>query len=214
MGQLNEKYSINLTVLNLGGGFGIIALVLGIVFSSIYNNIYGIVSMLVYGISLIILYTMSSIYHFLRPNRAKKIFRIFDHCSIFLLIAGTYTPFCLVTLNGGSNVGWILFGIVWSLAILGIVANAINMHHPLIKCLSMLCYLGMGWCIIFALDTLLLNLEWMGFILLLLGGISYTIGAIFYAFGKKAKYIHSIWHLFVLFGSILQYFSVLLYVIL
>lgn len=197
----------------VGGGFGVIALVLGIIFSSIYSNGYGIASMIVYGISLIILYTMSSIYHFLRPNKAKKVFRIFDHCSIFLLIAGTYTPFCLVTLREVSNIGWILFAIVWALAILGITANAINMHHPLIKTLSMLCYLGMGWCIIFALDTLLSNLEIMGFLLLLFGGISYTIGAIFYGFGKKAKYIHSIWHLFVLFGSILQFFSVLLYVI-
>ena len=197
----------------VGGGFAIVALVLGIVFSCLYSNISGLLSMIVYGLSLIILYTMSSIYHFLRPNRAKKVFRIFDHCSIFLLIAGTYTPYCLVTLNKDSNVGWVLFAIVWTLAILGIVANAINMHHPWIKTLSMICYLGMGWCVIFAINTLLANLSLWGFLLLLLGGISYTIGAVFYGFGKKAKYIHSIWHLFVVVGSILQFFSVLFYVI-
>lgn len=197
----------------VGGAFGIVALVLGIVFASICSNGYGLASMIVFGISFIILYTMSAIYHFLRPNKAKKLFRIFDHCSIFLLIAGTYTPFCLITLNEESNIGWILFGIVWGLTILGITGNSINMHHPVIKKLSMLCYLGMGWCVIFAIDTLLSNLPMPGFILLLLGGISYTIGAVFYGFGKKAKYIHSVWHLFVLLGSILQYFSVLLFVI-
>lgn len=197
----------------VGGGFGIVALVLGIVFANLHSDIYGIASMIVFGIALIILYTMSAIYHFLRPNRAKKVFRIFDHCSIFLLIAGTYTPFCLITLREVSSVGWILFAIVWGLTVLGIVGNAINMHHPIIKVLSMICYLGMGWCVIFAIKPLLSNLEWPGFLLLLLGGISYTIGAIFYGFGKKAKYIHSIWHLFVLVGSILHYFSVLLYVI-
>lgn len=197
----------------VGGGFGIVALVLGIIFSVIYSNGYGLASMIVFGVSLILLYTMSAIYHFLYPNKAKRVFRVFDHCTIFLLIAGTYTPYCLVTLREVSSVGWILFGIVWFFSVLGIVANAINMHHPLIKTLSMICYIALGWCIIFAIKPLLSNLEMGGFILLLLGGISYTIGAIFYGFGKKAKYIHSVWHLFVLFGSILQYLSVLLYVI-
>ena len=120
---------------------------------------------------------------------------------------------CLITLREVSYIGWVLFGIVWGLAILGIVFNAINMHHPVIKTLSMVCYLGMGWCVIFALDTLLSNLAAGGFVFLLLGGISYTIGAIFYGFGKKCKYIHSVWHLFVVLGSILQFFSVLFYVI-
>lgn len=197
----------------VGGAFGIAALVLGVIFAAIFSNAYGVVSMTLFGATLILLYTMSAIYHFLRPNKAKKLFRIFDHCTIFLLIAGTYTPFCLVTLREVSYIGWVLFGIVWGLAILGIVFNAINMHHPVIKTLSMICYLGMGWCVIFALDTLLSNLATGGFIFLLLGGISYTIGAIFYGFGKKCKYIHSVWHLFVVLGSILQFFSVLFYVI-
>lgn len=197
----------------VGGGFGIVALVLGIVFSSLYSDIYGLISMIVFGVSLILLYTMSSIYHFLNRNKAKKVFRIFDHCTIFLLIAGTYTPYCLVTLNTESGIGWILFAIVWLFTILGITFNAINMHHPVIKTLSMICYLAMGWCVIFALGPLLENLAWNGFLLLLIGGISYSIGAIFYGFGKKAKYIHSVWHLFVLVGSILHYLSVLFYVI-
>ena len=197
----------------VGGAFGIAALVLGVIFAVIYSNAYGVVSMALFGSTLILLYTMSAIYHFLRPNKAKKLFRIFDHCTIFLLIAGTYTPFCLITLREVSYIGWVLFGIVWGLAILGVVFNAINMHHPVIKTLSMICYLGMGWCVILAIDTLLSNLATGGFVFLLLGGISYTIGAIFYGFGKKCKYIHSVWHLFVLLGSVLHFFSVLFYVI-
>lgn len=197
----------------VGGGFGVVALVLGVIFACIYSDGYGLASMIVYGVSLILLYTMSAVYHFLHPNKAKKLFRIFDHCTIFLLIAGTYTPYCLITLREVSVIGWILFGIVWFLAILGIIGNAINMHHPIIKTLSMICYIGMGWCVIFAIKPLLTNLAWGGFWLLLLGGISYTIGAIFYGFGRKCKYIHSVWHLFVLFGSILHFFSILFYVI-
>lgn len=197
----------------VGGGFGIAALVLGVIFAALYSNAYGVVSMSLFGATLVLLYTMSAIYHFLKPNKAKKLFRIFDHCTIFLLIAGTYTPFCLITLREVSVLGWVLFGIVWGLAVLGIVGNAINMHHPIIKTLSMICYLGMGWCVIFAIKTLLSNLAMGGFIFLLLGGISYTIGAIFYGFGKKCKYIHSVWHLFVVVGSILHFFSVLFYVI-
>ncbi len=198
----------------VGAGFGIVALVLGIVFSAIYSDAYGMASMIVFGTSLILLYTMSAIYHALHANRAKKVFRILDHCTIFVLIAGTYTPYCLVTLREVDNIGWVLFGIVWGGAILGIIGNAINMHHPVIKKLSMVCYIGLGWCIILTLQPLLANLALGGFLLLLCGGIVYTIGAVFYACGKKAKYIHSVWHLFVLLGSILQFCSVFFYVIL
>lgn len=197
----------------VGGGFGIIALVLGLIVACNESDVYGIVSMAIYGVSMILLYTMSSIYHFLRRNRAKKVFRIFDHCTIYLLIAGTYTPYCLVTLRGAGLWGWLLFSIVWFFAILGIVFNAINMHHPLIKTLSMICYICMGWCIIIAIKPLIANLSMNGFMWLLIGGVMYTIGAIFYAFGKKAKYIHSVWHLFVLMGTILQFVSIVLYVL-
>ena len=135
------------------------------------------------------------------------------HGTIFVLIAGTYTPFCLVTLKDANNIGWIILSLVWGFSILGIVANAINMHHPVIKTLSMICYIALGWCIIFAIKPLLDNLAFGGFLLLLLGGVSYTIGAVFYGFGRKCRYIHSVWHLFVLIGSILHFLSVLFYVI-
>ena len=197
----------------VGGAFGIVALVIGVVFACKYSDAYGIVSMSIYGSSMILLYTMSSIYHFLNKNKAKKVFRIFDHCTIFLLIAGTYTPFCLVTLREASGWGWSLFGVVWFFAVLGIVFNAINMHKPIIKILSMICYLAMGWCVVIAISPLLNNLEKMGFVWLLIGGLMYTIGAIFYLIGSKKKYIHSVWHLFCLGGTIFQFMSILLYVI-
>ena len=198
----------------VGGAFGIAALVLGIIFAVIHSNGFGIASMIVYGISMIILYTMSSLYHFLPRGKAKKVFRILDHCTIFILIAGTYTPYCLVALKSlYPTLGWVLFGIVSALSTIGIIFNAINMHSKTVKTLSMICYLGEGWCVIFAVDKLIKVITWSGFSLLLAGGIIYTIGAIFYGIGKKKKYIHSVFHLFCLFGTILQFLSILFYVI-
>lgn len=198
----------------VGGAFGIVSLVLGIIFSVKYSNGYGLASMIVYGVSMIILYTMSSLYHFLPRGNAKKVFRILDHCTIFILISGTYTPYCLVALRSSyPTLGWTLFGIVTFLSIVGIVFNAINMHNPVVKALSIVCYLGEGWCIIFAIDKLIKVITLQGFLLLLAGGILYTIGAVFYGFGKKKKYIHSVFHLFCLAGTIFQFLSILLYVI-
>ena len=197
----------------VGGAFGIFALVIGVIIACIHSNAYGVVSMAIYGSSMILLYTMSAIYHFLRRNKAKKVFIIFDHCTIFLLIAGTYTPYCLVTLREAGGWGWSIFGVVWGCAVLGIVFNAINMHKPIIKVLSMICYLAMGWCVIIALGPLLDNLPRPGFVWLLMGGVMYTVGAIFYMMGRKKKYIHSVWHLFCLAGTILQFISILFYVV-
>ena len=198
----------------VGGTFGIITLVLGIIFAIIYSNGYGLAGMIVYGISMIILYTMSSLYHFLPRGKAKKVFRILDHCTIFILIAGTYTPYCLVSLREYSSVlGWSLFGIVWFLSTLGIIGNAINMHNKWVKALSLICYIGEGWCVIFAIKQLIKAITIPGFIYLLLGGVIYTIGAVFYGFGKKKKYIHSVFHLFCLAGTIFQFISILFYVI-
>jgi len=203
----------NMTSHIVGGAFGVVALVLCIVFSGIHRNGYAVVSSIIYGVSMIVLYTMSSIYHGLRPQgKAKKVFQILDHCSIFLLIAGSYTPFCLVTFREYSPVlGWTIFGIIWGMATLGITLNSIDIKKY--KIFSMICYLGMGWCIIFTANLLPKLLGITGLTLLVLGGIAYTIGAILYGIGKKKKYIHSIFHLFILLGSILQFFCILLYVI-
>lgn len=208
------KYSLGEEITNavlhgLGSLLSIAALVLCVVFSAIHGNIYAVVSSCIYGATLIILYTMSCLYHSLKINNAKRIFRIIDHCSIYLLIAGTYTPFTLVSLNG--FLGWIMFGIVWCAAIIGIILNAINIEK--FKTISMILYISMGWVIVFTFKPLLDAVDVGGIYLLLAGGIIYSVGAIFYGVGKKIKYMHSIWHFFVLSGSILHFFSILLYVI-
>ena len=197
----------------VGGAFGIIALILGLVFTiQEGHDGWSILSVIIYGVSIILLYTMSSIYHFLRRNKAKRVFRIFDHCTIYLLIAGTYTPICVILLRH-EWWGILLLILVWVAAIVGITFNAINMHKTAIKVLSMILYIVMGWCVIFLIVPLLKIWYGPGFWFLLGGGISYTVGVIFYAFGKKAKYIHSIWHLFVFLGTVLQFIAILKYII-
>ena len=208
------KYSLGEEITNailhgVGALLSIAALVLCVVFSSIHGNVYAVVSSCIYGSTLIILYTMSCLYHSFKVNNAKRVFRIIDHCSIYLLIAGTYTPFTLVSLNGA--LGWIMFGIVWGAAVIGIILNAINIEK--FKIVSMILYISMGWVVIFTFKPLLNAVDISGIYLLLAGGIIYTIGAILYAIGKKIKYVHSVWHFFVLAGSILHFFSILLYVI-
>ena len=197
----------------VGGALGIVAIVLCAIFAAINKNVYGIVSGVIFGVSLVLLYTMSSIYHGLSPNvKAKKVFQVIDHCSIFLLIAGTYTPFTLCTLREYNiTLGWCVFGIVWGLAIIGIILNSIDLKKY--KVFSMICYLVMGWCIIFRIDVVYKCLGMAGFLLLLLGGIAYTIGAVIYGLGKKHKWMHSIFHIMCIIGSLLQFLCVLLYVI-
>lgn len=202
----------NMTSHIVGGALGIVALVLCVVFAAVYGNGYGVVSGAIYGITMVILYTMSSIYHGLNPKRkAKKVFQVLDHCSIYLLIAGSYTPFALCTLREYSTaLGWTIFGVIWFVAILGIILNSIDIKK--FRVFSMICYLVMGWCIVFKINLLPELLGTAGFVLLLLGGLAYTIGAILYGLGKKHKYMHSVFHLFILLGSLLQFFTILLYV--
>lgn len=144
----------NMTSHIVGGVLGVVALVLCIVFASINGNVYGIVSGSIYGVTMIILYTMSSIYHGLNPKRkAKKVFQILDHCSIYLLIAGSYTPFALCTFREyDTALGWSIFGVIWFMAIIGIILNSIDIKK--FKVFSIICYLVMGWCIIFKINLL------------------------------------------------------------
>lgn len=202
----------NMTSHIIGGVLGIVATVLCVIFAAIHGNVYGVVSGAIYGVSLIILYTMSSIYHGLSPRLfSKRVFQVLDHCTIFLLIAGCYTPVALCNIRETStSAGWWIFGIIWTLAIIGIVLNSIDLKQ--FRVFSMICYLLMGWCIIFRFDLLLQSVDINGIILLVAGGISYTIGTIFYGLGKKHKYVHSIFHLFILLGSFLQFFCILLYI--
>ena len=202
----------NMTSHIVGGALGIVALVLCVVFAAVHGNGYGVVSGAIYGVTMIILYTMSSIYHGLNPKRkAKKVFQVLDHCSIYLLIAGSYTPFALCTLREyNTALGWTIFGVIWFVAILGIILNSIDIKK--FRVFSMICYLVMGWCIVFRINLLPELLGTAGFVLLLIGGLSYTVGAILYGLGKKHKYMHSVFHLFILLGSLLQFFTILLYV--
>ena len=202
----------NMTSHIVGAVLGIVATVLCVVFAAIRGNVYGVVSGSIYGVTMIILYTMSSIYHGLSPKRySKRVFQVLDHCSIFLLIAGSYTPFALCTIREYDTAsGWVIFGVIWAVAILGIVLNSIDIKK--FKVFSMICYLLMGWCIVFKIGLLPKLLGTAGFVLLLLGGIAYTVGAVLYGIGKKHKYMHSIFHLFILLGSLLQFFCILLYV--
>lgn len=197
----------------VGGALSIAALVLCVIMAVLHSNIWGIVSGAVYGASLIILYTMSSLYHGLRRGTAKKVFRVIDHCSIFLLIAGTYTPYMLSELRKyRPGLAWAIFGIIWGAAAIGIILNSIDLKR--FKIFSMVCYIAMGWCILAAIRPMIQHFDANCLILLYAGGIPYTVGAVLYALGKKKKirYMHSVFHLFVLAGSILHFFSILLYV--
>ncbi|CAB1249979.1 putative membrane hydrolase [Ruminococcaceae bacterium BL-6] len=161
-------------------------------------------SVLVYGISLFALYTVSTLYHALGVCGAKKVFRILDHCTIYLLIAGTYTPITLLCLTGRT--GLILFAVVWTAAIVGIVLNAVDMKR--FRKVSMACYLAMGWSVVFAFGPLMKAMKPQDVFLLLLGGVLYTVGAVIYGKGRSVRYMHSLWHLFVLGGSISHFFLV------
>ena len=203
----------NMTSHIVGAVFGIVVTVLCIVVAAIHNNAYGVVSSSIYGATMMILYTMSSVYHGLSPNcKGKKVMQVLDHCTIFLLIAGSYTPFALCTFREyDTATGWTIFGIIWAMAILGIVLNAIDLRKY--RVFSMICYLVMGWAVIFKASLLPKLLGMNGTILLLAGGIAYTVGTIFYGLGRKKKYMHSMFHLFILLGSILQFFCILFYVL-
>lgn len=163
----------------------------------------------IYGFSLIVLYTMSTLYHAFPFAGVKKFFRVLDHSSIYLLIAGSYTPFTLITLRGSAKGPWIC-AIVWAAALLGILLNAISVER--FAKLSMVLYVAMGWAVVFAAGDVVRALPAVGFWLLVLGGVSYTGGILFYAC-HKVRYMHSVWHLFVLTGSVLHYVCILVYVL-
>jgi hemolysin III len=203
----------NMTSHIVGGALGIAALVLCVVVAAMHQTVIGVVSGAVYGASLIILYTMSSIYHGLPPKAyAKRVFQVIDHCSIFVLIAGTYTPIALVAFMSHSAwLGWGIFGIMWGVAALGIALNAVDIAK--FSKVSMVCYLGMGWCVVLTARLLPGLLGWGGVALLLSGGAAYTLGAVLYGLGKRRRYFHSVFHLFVLAGSVLHFLCVVLYIL-
>ena len=196
----------------VGGGLGVIITVLCVALAAVHKNIWGVVGCTIYGVSMITLYTCSSIYHGLTHLTAKKVMRVLDHCTIYFLIAGTYTPILLCAIRPVSPVwAWIIFGLVWGLAAMAITLTAIDLKKY--SKLSMACYIGMGWCIIIAWDVTVRAIATPGLWLLVGGGVAYTLGAILYGIGKKHRYIHSVFHLFVVLGSILQFLCIYFYVI-
>ena len=201
----------------VGAGLSVIGLVVAIVVSAIHGNGYGVVSSIIYGLTLIELYTMSAIYHGLHLTtpklvRGKKVLRIIDHCSIYVLIAGSYTPYALCTFREYDPAfGWSLFAIIWILAAIGVTFDAIDLDK--FKAPSKVIYFLMGWFIIIRANVLPELLTWPGTILLVLGGVVYSVGTIFFALGTKVKWMHSIFHIFIVVASILQFLSIVGYVL-
>ncbi len=208
------KYTKSEEIMNaithgIGVGLSIAGLVILIVFAALYGDAWKVTASAIYGASMIILYTASTLYHSLSKTKAASKLNMFDHISIFYLIAGSYTPFMLVNMRGGW--GWTIFGIVWACAITGTILKIIFGNR--FRKVSTIIYLAMGWLIIIAFYPFLKSVDTGGIILLGLGGLSYTVGVVFYKW-KSLPYNHAIWHLFVLAGTVLQFFAVLFYVIL
>ncbi len=186
----------------IGVGLAIAGLVVLLI--SAHHDALTLVSVSVFGATMIMLYTVSTMYHALGICKGKKVFQVLDHCTIFLLIAGTYTPIALLCFGGTT--GWVMFGIVWGVSAVGVVLNAVDLQR--FKTFSMVCYIGLGWLVIFFFKPLIEHLDRASIIYLIVGGIFYTVGAVLYHKGKKVKYMHSVWHLFVLAGTIFHYFVI------
>ena len=195
----------------IGAAFSLAAIPLLVIVGAAHSDPWAVVSGSIYGAALLIMFTMSSLYHGLRRGTAKRVIRVIDHCDIYFLIAGTYTPILLVAIRPlNPGLAWSVFGVEWALTAVAVTLNAIDLKRY--EKISMTCYVGMGWCVIvflrYAVEAMTLN----GFILLLLGGIAFTIGAVLYGVGKKVRYMHSVFHVFVLIGCVLQFLSILFYV--
>ncbi len=190
----------------IGSGLSIAGLTLLVVLAALYGDVYQIVGFSVFGVSLVVLYLSSTLYHGLQHPKTKRIFKVFDHSSIYLLIAGSYTPFLLVAIRGTA--GWILLVVVWAIALLGITFKVLFIDR--FQILSVISYLLMGWLCVFVFREMLISIPIGGIFWLAAGGLLYTVGVIFYAM-QKIPYMHAIWHFFVLGGSICHYFAVLLF---
>lgn len=192
----------------IGALVSIAGLVLLIINSNIYGNSSHVVSCTIFGFTLVLLYTASTLYHSFQKPKLKHVFKILDHSCIYVLIAGTYTPFLLVTIRG--VLGWSMFAVVWSLTVIGVLFKVFFIHR--FKIISTIAYILMGWLIIFAIIPLFHALPEGGLVWLICGGLAYTLGTIFYAW-EKLPFNHAIWHLFVLTGSVCHFCAIMFYVI-
>lgn len=196
----------------VGGGFGVLILVAAVLVGALHRNPWAVVSGSIYGASMIALYTVSSVYHGLKPGLAKRVMQVVDHCTIYLLIAGTYTPVLLVGIRPQYPVlAWSIFGVQWGLTVLAVILNAIDLKK--FRVLAMVLYLAMGWCIVLAVKPMVECTGWTAFLWILSGGISYTVGAVLYGLGRTRRYCHSVFHIFVDLGSLLQAVGILCYVL-
>ncbi len=203
---------MNMVTHIVGGGLGVIALVLCVAKALLKGDGYDLAGALIYGVSMVTLYTMSSVYHGLRPGTGKKVMQVLDHCTIYFLIAGTYSIIALSALRKVNPwIGWGIFGFQWALTALSVTLTAIDLKKYNI--FSMVCYIFMGWCIIFFLPQAKAALTIAGFWWLFAGGIAYTIGAVLYGIGSKKRWMHSVFHIFVVLGSILQFVCIIFYVL-
>ena len=197
----------------VGGGIGVVVLTISVIIAALRGNAIDVVGCSIYGASMVLLYSVSSVYHGLRPCYGKKVMQVIDHCTIYLLIAGTYTPILLSAVRSVSPAtAWAVFGVEWTLVAFAAVFTAID--HNRFKVLSMICYLGMGWCVLFVLKPTYLALGPVAFGWLLAGGVSYTVGAVLYGLGGKKPILHTVFHVFVDLGSILQAVCIIFYVLL
>lgn len=192
----------------VGAALALAGVVVLVVMASHDGHARRIVAFSIYGSTLFLLYLISTLYHGLPIGRAKQVFRVLDHQAIYLLIAGSYTPLTLISLNG--VVGWWMFGLIWGMAVLGLVLDALPIRGA--RILPMIIYFAMGWMIVVAIKPLLEVLPFAGFLWLLAGGLFYTSGIVFYALDRRYPWMHGVWHLFVLAGSISHYVAILVYV--
>ena len=195
----------------VGAAFAIAAIPILVVAAAMHHNPWAVVSGAIYGATLLIMFTVSSVYHGLPIGNAKRVMRVIDHCDIYFLIAGTYTPILLVAIRPlNPALAWSIFGVEWALTAIAVTLNAIDLKR--FEKVSMVCYIGMGWGVIAVLKLTIEAMTLPGFMLLLAGGIAYTIGAVLYGIGKKKRYFHSVFHVFVIIGSLLQFFAILFYI--
>lgn len=196
----------------VGGALGVVVLLSCVILAALRDNFFGILSCTIYGTTFITMFTISSVYHGLTPGMGKKVMQVIDHCTIYFLIAGTYSAVVLSAIRPlYPTLGWGLFIFEWTLAIIAATLTAIDLKKY--EIFSMICYIGMGWAILPFWRQTFIAMTRSGFLLLLIGGIAYTIGAVLYGLGVKQKWMHSIFHVFVVLGALLQYFAVLLYAI-
>lgn len=200
--------TFNMVTHIVGGALGIAYLVLCVIYAATHSDPYAVVSSAIYGASVVVLFSVSSIYHGLHPSKGKKVMQVLDHCVIYFMIAGTYTPITLCALRENSPaLGWTVFGVVWGMSAFAALLNAIDLKKY--KVFSIISYLAIGWCVVFTVKPVYESIGFEGFLWLLTGGVLYTVGAVLYMLGHKKRYIHSVFHIFIDLASVCHFICIL-----